>query len=79
MPPATWKLNICAAKMNAAVTPIRGTARSSRCRLVRRTAIAMTTAVTTQKVMDTGALRNRSAAWSPGVAPASARGAAAIE
>ena len=46
MPPTTWKLNIWAAKMNAAVTPISGTARSSSVALVLRTAIARTTIVT---------------------------------
>ena len=45
VPPTTWKLNIWAAKMNAAVTPSSGTARSSSVRFVRRTAIARTTTV----------------------------------
>ena len=40
VPPATWKLNIWAAKMNAAMTPMSGTDRSSIVRLVSRTAIA---------------------------------------
>jgi hypothetical protein len=38
VPPTTWKLNIWAAKMNAAVTPIRGMARSSNVSFVRLTA-----------------------------------------
>ena len=39
MPPATWKLNIWAAKMNAAITPMSGIARSSSDAFVRLTAI----------------------------------------
>ena len=66
MPPATWKLNIWAAKMNAAMTPISGIDRSSSVLLAWRTAYASTTTVTTQKKIDIGTLRNRSGAWSAG-------------
>ena len=41
VPPMTWKLNIWAAKMKAAITPIRGMARSSRVSFVFLTASAM--------------------------------------
>ena len=40
VPPTTWKLNIWAAKMKAAVTPMRGIARSSKVSFVFFTATA---------------------------------------
>ena len=62
MPPTTWKLNIWAAKMNAAVTPISGTARSSRVLLVLRTATVSTTIVTSHIAPAIGIDRNPSGA-----------------
>ena len=54
VPPTTWKLNIWAAKMNAAVTPISGIARSSSVSLVLRTETASTTIVTSHIAPATG-------------------------
>ena len=61
------------------MTPMSGTARSSRVRLVRRTAIATTAAVMIQNTIETGTVRNRSAACiSGGMSPGGTR-AVAIE
>ena len=68
VPPMTWKLNIWAAKMNAAITPSSGTARSSSVAFVRRTATARTTIVTSHIAAATGIDRKPSGAcsWSGG-------------
>ena len=60
VPPATGKLSICAAKMNAAVTPSSGMRRSSSRPFVLRTATASTATVGTQHAAATPVLRNPS-------------------
>ena len=53
VPPATVKLSICAAKMAAARTPIKGTVRSPSCLLVFLKAILITIAEMAQKMIET--------------------------
>ena len=62
MPPTTWKLNIWAAKMKAAMTPMSGIARSSSVWFVRWTAKARTTAVMAHMTAATREHRNPSGA-----------------
>ena len=60
VPPATGKLIIWAAKMKAAMMPIKGTCLSPSDLFVRETAMLSTTAVAAQHRSETTRLRNPS-------------------
>jgi hypothetical protein len=57
VPPTTGKLIICAAKIKAAITPIKGTCFSPSDLFVREMAMLSTAAVINQQIIDTVRLR----------------------
>jgi hypothetical protein len=60
VPPATGKLIICAAKMNAAIMPISGTCFSPSDSFVREIAMLKVRTVITQQMIEITRLRNPS-------------------